>query len=463
MKPWVLTLLGYLCFLSATLGHALEVDFEKNSNLPLVYLNVVLNHGSVKDPQGQMGLTNFMGEMLLRGTRSKNKAQIDQALDQWGAKLEVETRAEALIFRGAVLSSQLNPFLSLLRELLTEPSFPQLEIDKLKAEIIAGIQEEKGHDSSLATRSFTQFLFQDHPYGRSVLGRTPDIESMTREQVLAHHRALLKEDSLFILGSGDSPVEPIQAWAKTLGESLQKLLSTPTPQTPNTTASLGLTTPLGRPENAQTRRLLIIDKPDRTQTQIHIGQIGVKMTDPDFFSLYLGNHAFGGPSFSSTLMEEIRVKRGWSYGVSSQFRHGTEPRSWIVHLYPAQADAAAALKHSLQLISQLKEHGLTPQQFEFAQQSLIQSSGFTYNTPKKRVENKILEKTLKLPTGFMQSFASELRKLTLPQVNQALNHFLKPDQLAISVLATSKKLRAALIQASGVQPKEVKEVLFSKE
>src|SRR5688500_1513374 len=103
-------------------GHlqAAEVSFEKDPKLPIVYLNAAFKAGAVTDPASQSGMTNFMGEMLIRGTKSRTKEQLDLALDQMGARLEVETRAEALIFRGAVLSSQLEPFLKLVTEVLTE-------------------------------------------------------------------------------------------------------------------------------------------------------------------------------------------------------------------------------------------------------------------------------------------------------------------------------------------------------
>jgi zinc protease len=209
------------------------------------------------------------------------------------------------------------------------------------------------------------------------------------------------------------------------------------------------------PKNTSHRRLLIIDKPERTQTQINLGQIGVLMTDPNYFPLHLGNYAFGGASFSSTLMVEIRVKKGWSYGANSAFRFGLQPRSWLVHLFPAAKDTPPALHETLSLIKNLQEQGIRQEKFDFAQRSLVNSAGFMYNTPQKRVENKLLEKTLDLPEGFMKSFGPELNQLTLSQVNEALKQFVKPDELAITVLGTAKDLKSKLAEASGVPENQV--------
>jgi zinc protease len=441
--------------LFSQLAQSSETAFETDPRLPLVYINVAFKAGSVSDPAGKSGLTNFMGETLLRGTLARTKSQIDLALDQIGARLEVETRAEALIFRGAVLSSQLGPFLSLLSEIVTQPSAPENEIKKLKSEIVSALQEELGHDSSLAVRRFNRFLFRNHPYGKPVLGTVHDIENLSREDILTHYRRIVRSDTLLVVGSGDVDEDQIKEWTAKLAQTIQ--------QGSEGHNGKGEFEATGRPENADQRRLLIIDKPERTQTQINFGQIGVKMTDSDFFPLHLGNYAFGGPSFSAVLMTEIRVKRGWSYGANSAFRFGLQPRSWHVHLFPAAKDTPSALAYSLKLVETLKQNGLSPEQFNFSKKSLINSAGFMYNTPKKRVENKLLERTLDLPDGFMKTFGPALSKVSLSDVNSALKGFLKPEKMAITVLGTAKDLKEPLAKAAGVPLSEVEVVSYTQE
>jgi zinc protease len=443
----------FAAFFLSQSSHAIQIAFEQDSGLPTVYINVAVKAGTVTDPEGQSGLTNFMGEMLIRGTKTRTKEQLDLALDQMGAKLDVETRAEALIFRGAVLSSQLNAFLDLLKEILTQPSLPEGEIKKLKAEVVSVLQEELGHDSSLASRRFTRFLFQGHPYGKPIMGRIKDIESLTREQVLAHYHRLIQDQTLLVVGSGDASESKISDWAKNIAESRPNLKLSSSDEK--------ILSQVKTPQNPEARRLLIIDKPERTQTQINFGQIGIRMTGDDFFPLHLGNYAFGGPSFSAVLMTEIRVKRGWSYGANSAFRYGLQPRSWQVHLFPAAKDTPDALAYSLKLVSDLQKNGIPQERFDFAKRSLVNSAGFIYNTPKKRVENTLLEKTLDLPDGFMKSFGPQIEKLSLSEVNEALKNFLKPDRVSIAVLGTAKSLKEPLAKAAGVPLEQVEVIPYT--
>jgi zinc protease len=431
-----------IALFSATASHAMEVSFEEDHSLPVVQVNLALKAGSVTDPAGQAGITNFMGEMLLRGTRSKNKEQIDLALDQMGARLGIETRAESMILRGAVLASQLDRFLALMGEIVTQPSFPENEIRKLKAESVSDLLEELGEDSALESRNFQEFLFAGHPYGKPVNGRIKDVEVFNRAKAMSQYTRYLHDKNLLIVGSGDATQERIKKWADDLAAKL------PSGNKP-------VVTMVPAPKNSEHRRMMIIDKPDRTQTQMSAGQIGVKMTDADFFPLYVGNFILGGPTFSSRLMDEIRVKRGWSYGANSGFRFGQEPRYWRAHLFPASKDAAPALAETLHLIDQIKKSGVTADEFAFAQSSIVNKSGFMYNTPAKRVENALLEKTLNLPDGFMKSYGPEVAKVTRDRVGSSMASFLKPEQMAITVVGTASELKEPLAKAAGIPVDQV--------
>ncbi|MBU6374746.1 MAG: insulinase family protein [Bdellovibrionales bacterium] len=421
---------------------AFEILLERDSRLPIAYVNVLIRTGSVADPTGKTGVTSFMGEMLLRGTPRHTKEEIDLLLDQWGATLNIETRQEAVVIRGAVLSSNLKAFLELTEEVITSPLFPQSEIDKLKKETLSSILEQQGKDSQLGVRKFNQFLFQGHPYGRPTVGIPSEVSTIDRDLLLKQHRRIFKKELFVILGLGDVDNRVLQGWADNLVSKLPK----------NGDSTVAITP---RPELRGPRLLQIVDKPDRTQTQIFIGQVGVQATDPDYYALSLGNAAFGGGSFSSRLMQEIRVKRGWSYGASSSFRFTRQPNSWTVHLFPAEKDTAAALTATLELIESLRKDGISEKEFQTTKQGAINSAAFLNDTPKKRIENRIAEETLGLERGFYENLAENLKKVSREDVNRALARFLTPDKFRITVVGTADRLKTDLAKATGVPVEKI--------
>ncbi len=443
----MIQLILFLSFFSFSANAAI-ISFEQDSSLPVVYLNVVFKTGAIHDPKGLEGLSQLTTEMLLRGTLQQSKESMDTALDFMGADLSVETRSEAAILRGVFLSAQLDSFLKLFQEILIQPAFKDAELTKLKSELSSKILEEQSHDSILAGKFFNSFLFEGHPYGNPPHGTLKSISKITIQDIKNHYKKYFRAQRMLILGAGDATEAKLSTWLKSFegnlsgGEPVSSLSSPPLPQK---------------------NRLLFVDKPDRTQTQVFLGQVGVRMDDPSFFPLHLGNFSFGGGNFSARMMHEIRVKRGWSYGANSIFRFGTRPRSWHMYYFPASKDTVAALALGLEMLSELRGKGITSDEFEFSKKSIINSAAFMYDTPQKRVENLILEKILNLPDGYMKSYAKHLELVTLEQVNAALRSFLAPDKVSILVLGTAKDLKEQVVQASGVLPADVQVKSFSEE
>lgn len=443
----LLPLIGLTC----SSAFAIDTRFENDASLPIVYLNVAVKAGAANDLQGESGVTNFVGEMMLRGTKTRSKAQIDEALDQLGATLAVETRSEALIFRGRVISSKLAEYMEILQDIISNPSFPKKEVKKLKAEVSSQILEQRGRDNSLGKVLWEAFLFEGHPYGKPILGKTKEIDRLKRDDLTRHYSNLFQDRNMLVVGSGDAEVSFVKSWADRLAE-----------KRPNSGAENAIRiSDAPRPGNQ--KRVRFINKPDRTQTQLYFGQVGVRMTDPNFFPLYLSNHVLGGGSFSARLMTEVRVKRGWSYGAYSYFRHGIRPRSWQAYTFPATKDTPDAITLIDGMLRDYKEKGITEEEFQFAKASLINSAGFTFNTPAKRVENILLEKTLDLPDGFMKSYASHLEPVTREQANNAVKTFINPDQMNILVLGTEKDLKSKVATALKVPEASIEVVPYSKE
>lgn len=435
---------GFL-LLIPNLGQALgqgNVDFifEENAAVPIVNVSVAFRMGTALDPKDHSGLAQFMGGMLMRGTLLRSKTQLENQLDEIGSTMGVDVGSERTVIRGSVLSSQLKPFLDLISEIILKPSFPESEIKKLKAETISALLARRGDDSALARLHFNRFFYGDHPYGKSQFGTIASVKKFSRTDLVQLYHSMLSRNGLIVAATGDAQPAELHAWA----ERLYSLL-------PDTQVKIQTTTPVAPTH----RRVLIVEKPDRTQVPLIVGQTGIRLGDPDFFPLYIGNHIFGGSSFFARLLDEIRTQRGWSYGAFSRFQYGVQPRDWTFTYSPATKDAALALKHGLRMAEILKADGITQNEFNFSKESLINGAGFLYNTPEKRVENALTEKVFKLKPGFFKDYAQSISQVTLKDVNTTLKAFLKPETFTVTAVGSAKDLRKPLADAAGIPESEV--------
>jgi zinc protease len=451
MKKITLTAVAIAAALATQTPTVLASDFtfEKDRSLPLVYLTVAFKGGATQDPDGKNGVTDLMGKLMLRGTKSKTKQQIDLALDQLGANLGVETHAEFITFRASVLSENLKPFLQLLAEIIDSPSFRSQELEKLKKEDISDLLDELNQDRSLVRLRFDQTFLKGHPYAKSNDGRIKDIQSLTAADIAQQYNKLVHDNQMLVMAAGDANDDSFHDFLSAIKTNRGDA---------NHVASL--------PEfNSEPKKLrvVIFDKPDRTQTQVLIGQKGITYNNPNLDALQIANYAFGGGSFNSRLMIDLRVKRGWTYGAGSNFKLGSRAHTWKVSFFPKNADTPPAIQEALKLIRDLKDSGITKEEFDAAKQAMINSAGFAYNTPAKRLENKLTEKLFGLPDGYFKNFAKRIDSISLEQVNAALKNFLTPDHMMVGIVGTAAVSKADIAKTLGIPEKEIEVQDYQKE
>jgi zinc protease len=449
MKSRIILPILPLLLISAWSAKAAEFYFEKDPSLPLVYVTAAFHGGSTQDPDLRSGTTDLMGKLMLRGTKEKTKSQIDLALDQMGGAIEFETRAEFIAFRGMVLSENLPAYLSLLSEIITAPSFRAKELEKLKKEQVSQLLDELNQDRSLVRLRFDETFFRGHPYSKPNSGKIKDIQNLGVNDLQKQYQKLINSSNLVLLGAGDADRSGFDSFVAGIQKSR---------------AGSGSIAPLPEFGNIPEKlRVVIFDKPERTQTQVLIGQKGVTFNTPDLDALQIANHAFGGGGFQARLMIELRVKRGWTYGAGSNFKLGSTPHSWKVGFFPKNADTPAAIHEALKMIEDLKRNGVTAAEFDSAKKSIVNSSGFSYNTPQKRLENRLTEVIFGLPEGYFTGYADRISKISREQVNSALQRFIEPDHMMVGLVASGSVSRSAIAKELGIPESRIEIQNYQKE
>ena len=293
-------------------GGALAL-LESSHDVPLVTIVVALRCGSAGDPPGKSGLSRIAVRMLRRGCEALTSEQIDFRIDSLGAEMAVDTSHSNVAIHAQVIARNLDAFVELLSRLLSTATFPEDELARLQRESVAEIVESRDNDRVVAQKAMQRTLFEGHPYGRSSGGTVPSVQAITVDDVKAFYRRFVVRKNIVIGLAGDVTAARAPAIAARLVAALPEGQRAPD----------AVEEPTMRPG----RRLLVVDKPERTQTQILVGTLGTSPHDEDHVSLVVGNAVFGG-TFTSRLMKEIRSKRGLV--VRSQRSNGRGPPAAVV-------------------------------------------------------------------------------------------------------------------------------------
>jgi zinc protease len=319
-----------------------------------------------------------------------------------------------------------------MRAVVSKPTFPESELAKLRREIVAELIEMRDSDKALASRAFRKGLFGDHPYGRQNAGTLTSIPTLTRDDIRAAYDLHLRRDGVIAAVSGDITSDEVQALVVPLIESVPAGAA-PVDSTPEPTVGKG-------------RRLVFVDKPARTQTQILIGGKGTFARDPDHVALNVANTIFGG-TFTARMMKQIRSERGWSYGASSSLRIERKREAFTMWTFPAATDAAACVALELELLEKLLREGVTEDEVAFAKGYLGQSWAFEIDTPSKRVRQIVDEDVLDLPSDYHSGYVEHIAAVTTAQANAALKARLSSEDLLIVVVGTAATLKDDVVKA----------------
>ena len=198
---------------------------------------------------------------------------------------------------------------------------------------------------------------------------------------------------------------------------------------------------LPRPEIPDAPRVTLVDKPERTQTQIFIGQPAIAWNHPDFLPLIVATNAFGG-TFTARLMNEVRVKRGLSYGASARLGQGRGPRALQVYVFPAIERTAETLGLVSDLWRTWVDEGLTDEELRFSRENLASSSVFDRVTPEDRLDMRVALLVCGMDADYADTLAERLRAITDEEVRFAMARHLTTTGLTVTLLATADQLAA---------------------
>lgn len=400
---------------------------EYSPELPLVNLSISLRVGSEFDPPGKEGLGEILMRLMRRNAGGRDADDNDRIVDRLGASLGADVVPSTMGFHGTVISRSYGEFVELLRETVAAPAFNEAEFARLKREMHGELIESLDNDRALARRWFRRRLFAGHPYGRPVSGTPKSLERIDLADVEALYRRLLFTGNLVFGFAGNVATTTAEASASEIAKGIAV-----------GPAQAGTSEP---PAGIEGRHLVLVDKPERTQTQIIIGCMGTHTQDEDHTALHVANTIFGG-TFTARLTQEVRAKRGWSYGAYSSLPFDRCRHAFSMWTFPKASDAAACIKLELDLLEQWRSQGVTKKELAWAKRYLVRSHAFALDTAAKRVNLQLDAELYQLPDRYYENYEERVQAVTLEQANESIQRRISTDNLLVSVVGTASEIQA---------------------
>lgn len=406
-----------------------DVILIEDHSRPISTFVLSLPVGSLDDPPGKEGLAYLTGQMLLRGAGARDHAAFVDEIDYLGASISVGTGRERSSVSGDALTRNLDAVEGLVGDLLGAPHFDAAELDKLRRQTIAELAQVQDSDAALGNRFFARAMFEEHPYGRPLKGTEQSLARITLDDVRAFFAERFISGGAVVGVAGDVGPERLDAFlAATLG------------RLPARHAAKAAIPPCPTPDGY---RLVLVDKPERSQTQVFIGHTTIGANHPDFFPLLVAQTIFGG-TFTARISHEIREKRGWSYGAYSYLSADRHLGTFTIRFYPATADTVPAIVLADQMFAELVRDGVTADEVDFTKSYLANSHAFSIDTPERLLSERLSARLNGRPDDFVETFVARVEAVTREQANAALRAHLSPGAQVASVVATAAELRPAL-------------------
>ncbi len=401
----------------------INVWLVEEPSIPFTALEIRFRGGTSLDAPGKRGSVYLMTGLLEEGAGELDARAHARALEALAASFDYSATDDEVSISARFLTENRDEAIALLRATIHEPRFDEDALERVRAQVIAGRQADAKDPDSIARAAFNRIAYGDHPYGSDGEGTVESVTALTREDMIAAHSAVFARDRLYVSAVGDVTPED-------LGAMVDGLLA----DLPETGAPIP-----GEAEVDIPGGVSVVEF-DTPQSVAVFGQPGMAQSHPDFFAAYVLNQILGGGSFESRLMNEVREKRGLTYGVYSYLA----PRDLAAVYLGSVASANDRIAEAISVIGdewyRAANDGVTASEVEAAKTYLTGAYPLRFdgNGPIARILTGMQMQGL--PADYIATRNDKVRAVTVEDVNRVAKELLDPDGLQFVVVGRPEGL-----------------------
>ncbi|HWK00687.1 MAG TPA: pitrilysin family protein [Xanthobacteraceae bacterium] len=386
----------------------IEIWLVRTMEFPMLSLQFSFLGGAAQDPAGKPGVASLAASLLDEGAGEYDARAFREQLE--GNAIEISFNANRDSVRGSLktLTDNQDKAFELLRLALTAPRFDASEIERVRSAILANLRRASTNPGEIAKNTWYARAFPNHPYGRPTAGTLDSVPNITVEDLRGYIAKNLARSNLKVAAVGAIDAATL---AKLVDRAFDGL-----PEKADLMPVADIV-----PQSLGEREVIPLHVP---QTVVLYGGVGLMRNDPDFIPAYVLNHILGGGSFDSRLFEEVRVKRGLSYSVSSTLAALKHAGLFIGSVQTKNDRAFESVDVINSEIERLAKDGPSAEELEKAKKYLIGSYPLRFDTSAKIATNLLDMQFEGLGLDYIERRNAMVAAVTAADVRRAANRFL---------------------------------------
>jgi predicted Zn-dependent peptidase len=409
----------------AHLKNGMTLLLMERHTVPLVDFDVVVRAGAAADTAGKEGQAWMAANLLRKGSKARTADQFSSELDFIGGVFRANVNQDYSSISAEFVKKDIGKGLDLLADALMNPAFPQDEFSKLLKQRVDALKASKDQAQAVIGNYFNAYLYGHHPYGRPITGDEKSLAGLTRDDVQKFYQAYYGPGNIILSVSGDFSTAEME---KMLSE---KFGAWPSRQTP--------AIPVAEVAPVSGKKLLLVDKPDSTQTYYRIGNIGVTRTNPDRVYLEVVNTLFGG-RFTSMLNSELRIKSGLTYGAGSFFDQRKRPGPFAINTYTRNATTTQAIDKTLEVLQRLHEKGVSEEELKSVKNYILGQFPPTIETSGQLANLMGELEYYGLDEREINDFTAKINGMTVADAQRVIKQYYPLDNLVFVLIGKASEI-----------------------
>jgi zinc protease len=409
--------------------NGLTVLFLEKHGVPIVNFAALVKTGAAADPLGEEGLASITAQLLRKGTQKRTAQQFAADADFTGGSIEADASADFSSVSGEFLNKDLARGLDLFSDALLHPVFPQPEVDKLLAQSLDGVRAAKDEARSVLGTYYNAYLFNGNGYGRTSDGDEISLTKIHRDAIVKFYESYYAPGNIILAVTGDFQTADMK-------QKLEEVFG-PWPSKPVAAVRIPALPPV------KGKKLLLVDKPDATQTYFAIGNVATAAGDPDRVAIRLVNTVFGG-RFTSLLNEALRVESGLTYGAMSAFDPRKAPGPFGIYSYTKNESTVQAIDMALQVLQKLHKQGITADELASAKSYIKGQFPPSIETSKQLAQIIALNEFHGLDDREINDLEARLDAVTPAIAQQVIQKHFPTDNLVFTLIGKRSEVAAGV-------------------